>query len=87
MDGGANGGMTDSDVHVISSSDFHRAHVTGIGESTIADIPLVTAAGFVQTHRGSAIVFMNQYAGYGRGRTIHSTPQIWAFGIQVHDSP
>jgi hypothetical protein len=52
MDGGANGGMTGSDVRIISSSDFHRAHVTGIGESTISDLPLVTAAGFVQTHRG-----------------------------------
>ena len=65
MDGGANGGMTGSDARIISSSDFHRAHVTGIGESTIADLPLVTAAGFVHTHRGPAIVFMHQYAGYG----------------------
>jgi hypothetical protein len=66
MDGGANGGMAGSDARIISSSDFQRAHVTGIGESTIADLPLVTAAGFVQTHRGPAIVFMHQYAGYGK---------------------
>jgi hypothetical protein len=48
---------------------------------------LVTAAGFVQTHRGPAIVFMHQYAGYGKGHTIHSTAQIRAFGTQVHDTP
>jgi hypothetical protein len=59
MDGGADGGMTGSDVCIISSSDFHRAHVTGIGESTIADLPLVTAAGFAQTHWGPAIIFMH----------------------------
>jgi hypothetical protein len=31
MDGGANGGMTGCDVRVLSSSEFHKAHVTGIG--------------------------------------------------------
>jgi hypothetical protein len=82
MDSGANSGMTGSDARVISFSDFHWVHVTGIGESTIADLPLATAAGFVQTHRG----FMNQYAGYGKGHTIHSTAQIRAFRTQVHDS-
>jgi hypothetical protein len=87
MDGGANGGMTGSDARIISSCDFQRAHGTGIGESAIADLPLVTAAGFVQTHRGPAIVFMHQYAGYGKGHTIHSTAQIRAFGTQVHDTP
>jgi hypothetical protein len=86
INGGANGGMSGSDVHVISSSDFHWAHVTDIGESTIADLPLVTAAGFVQTHWGPAIVFMTQYAGYGKGHTIHSTAQLWAFGCTMLES-
>jgi hypothetical protein len=87
IDGSTNGGMNGSDDRAISSSDFHWAHITGIGESTIADLALVTAAGFVQTHWDPAIVFMNQYAGYGKGHTIHPTAQIWAFGTQVHDSP
>jgi hypothetical protein len=34
----------------------------------------------------ATIVFMNQYAGYGKGHTIHSTPQIWVFCTQVYDS-
>ena len=87
IDGGANGGMTGSDVRVISSSDFHRTHVTGIGDSTITDLPLVTAAAFVHTHRGPAVVFMHQYAHYGKGHTIHSSAQIRAFGTDVHDTP
>jgi hypothetical protein len=86
LDGGANGGMTRSDVCVISSSDFHRAHVTGIGDATITDLPLITAAGFVHTHRGPAIVFLHQYAHCGKGHTIHSPAQeIRSFGTQVHD--
>jgi hypothetical protein len=87
MDASANGGMTGSDVRVISSSDFHPAHITEIGEAAIADLLLVTAAGFVQTHLGPAIVFLNQYAGKEEGHTIHSTAQIWAFSTQAHDSP
>ena len=88
MDGGANGGRTGSDVRVLSSSDFHKSHITGIGEATIADLSLVTAAGFVHTHRGPAIVIpLHQYAHYGKGHTIHATAQIRAFGTQVHDSP
>jgi hypothetical protein len=62
MDGGANGGMTGSDVRIHSTSDFHKANVTGIGASTILNLPLVTAAALVQTHRGPVIVIMNQYA-------------------------
>jgi hypothetical protein len=30
---------------------------------------------------------MHQYAGYGKGHTIHSTSQIQAFHTQVHNSP
>jgi hypothetical protein len=47
MDGGANGGMTGSDVGVISTSDFHKANVSGIGASTILNLPLITAAGLI----------------------------------------
>ena len=50
IDGGANGGMTGSDARILSTSDFHKANVTGIGDSIIQDIPLVTAASVVKTH-------------------------------------
>ena len=87
MDGGANGGMTGNDVVVISTSDFHKANITGIGDSELTDLPLVTAAGLVQTHRGPAIVILHQYAHYGKGHTIHSASQLRAFGTLVHEAP
>jgi hypothetical protein len=87
MDGGANGGMTGSDVRIISTSDFHKANVSGIGNSTILNLPLVTAAGLVQTHRGPVIIIMHQYANYGKGHTIHSATQLRSFGALVHEAP
>jgi hypothetical protein len=87
MDGGANGGMTGSDVRIISTSDFHKANVSGIGDSTILNLPLVTAVGYVQTHRGPVIVLMHQYAHYGKGHTIHSATQLRSFGVHVHEAP
>jgi hypothetical protein len=62
MDGGINGGMTGSDVGLISTLDVHKAKVTRIGETTFDHLPLVTAAGFVDTHHGPAIIFLHQYA-------------------------
>jgi hypothetical protein len=87
MDGGANGGMTGSDVRIISTSDFHKANVSGIGDSTILNLPLVTAAGYVQTPCGPVIVLMHQYAHYGKGHTIHSATQLRSFGVHVHEAP
>jgi hypothetical protein len=87
LDGGANGGMSGDDVVIISTSDFHKANVTGIGDSALTNLPLVTAAGFVETHRGPAIIILHQYAHYGKGHTIHSAGQLRAFGNLVHDAP
>jgi hypothetical protein len=83
MDGGTNGGMTGSDVHVIPTSDFHKANVAGTGETTVNDLPLVTTAGFVNTRYGSAIISLHQYAHYVKGHTIHSGGQLYEFGNQV----
>jgi hypothetical protein len=87
MDGGANGGMTGADVRIISTLDFHKANVSGIGKSTINNLPLVTAAGLIQTHRGPIVAFMHQYAHYGKGHTIHSATQLHSFGALVHEVP
>jgi hypothetical protein len=87
MDGGANGGMTGADVRIISTSDFHKANVSGIGDSTIINLPLVTAAGLIQTHRGPIVALMHQYAHYGKGHTIHSATQLRSFGALVHEAP
>jgi hypothetical protein len=88
MDGGINGGMTGSDVCVISSSDVHKAKVTRIGESTFNHLPLVTAAGFVDTHHGPAIIILlHQYAHYGKANTIHSAGHLPPLSTQVHKMP
>jgi hypothetical protein len=74
--------------HLLTTARSHNVdNVLNLSYSpTDADLPLVTAAGFAQTHQGPAIVFMKQYAGYRKGHIIHSTAQIRAFGTQVHDS-
>jgi hypothetical protein len=87
MDGGANGGMAGNDVRLLSESNFNKAYVTGIGESVIKNLPLASAAGLVSTHRGPAIVVLNQYANYGKGDTIHSSGQLRSFGTLVHEAP
>jgi hypothetical protein len=90
MDGAANGNINSSDVCVISSPDLHKAHVTQIGDSSLTNLPLVTAAAFVHAHRGpgAILLFQHQYAQhYGKGHTIHSTAQMQVFGTQARDSP
>ena len=55
IDGGANGGMAGNDVTVLSESSFNNVNVTGISESLIQKLPLVSAAGLVNTqHSPSA---------------------------------
>ena len=87
MDGGANGGMAGNDVRILSESSSNRPNVSGSGDSMIKNLSLATAAGFVSTHLGPAIVIMNQYANYGKGHTIHSSGQFRSFGTLVHEAP
>ena len=72
--------MTGDDVKILASSDFHKANVTGIGDSALTNLPLVTTAGLVETYHGPAIIILHQYAHYGKGHTIHSAGQLHAFG-------
>jgi hypothetical protein len=87
IDGSANGGMAGNDVCTLSESTFSKANVMEIGQSLIQDLPLASIAGLVTTHRGPAIVILNQYATYGKGHTIHSSSQLHAFGTLVHVAP
>ena len=57
----------------------------GIEEHTVKNLKLGTVAGLVQSHRGLIVCFMHQYALYGKGKTIHSSPQLEHFGNQVDD--
>ena len=82
IDGGANGGLAGGDVRVI---EFHndRATVTGIAGNNLDDLPIVTAAGLLQTTDGPVIGIFHQYAYYSKGKTIHSVPQLEHFDILV----
>ena len=86
IDGGANGGLAGADVRLISSGNA-KADVTGINDTVIADVPIGTVAGLIQTNEGPAIAVMHQYAYVGTGDTIHSVNQLECFGLNVDDKP
>ena len=83
MDNGANGGMAGDDVKILAYHDHDRAHVTGIAGNTLEDLPIVTAAGLIETTNGPVIGIFHQYAYHGKGKTIHSVPQIQHFDLHV----
>ena len=61
IDGGANGGLAGADVRLVSTGST-KADVMGINDTTIADVPIGTVAGLIQTTEGPAIAVMHQYA-------------------------
>jgi hypothetical protein len=70
IDGGANGGLSGSDVTVISQS-LSEATVSGIGNSELTNLRLSTVARLIHTTDGPIIGVFNQYAHLGTGNTIH----------------
>jgi hypothetical protein len=86
MDGGANGGMSGSDVRVIEQT-LQSADVTGLAEHAVKDLPIATVASVIETSRGKIIAVFHQYAHLGTGKTIHSTNQMRHFGIDIDDTP
>ena len=61
------------------------ADVAGIEDHTITNLRIGTVAGLIQTQRGPIIGIMHQYAIYGKGKSIHSSPQLEHYGIKVDD--
>ena len=84
VDCGANGGFAGADVRVLDHT-LKRASVTGIEDHTVNDLPIGTVAGLVQTQQCPVILIMHQYAIYGKGKTIHSSPQLEFYGNEVCD--
>jgi hypothetical protein len=78
VDRGANGGIIGGDAW-ITHEHLHRVDVTGIDNHEMSQIKVVDAAAKVVMQKGPVIIIMNQYAFYGRGRTIHSLGQIKAY--------
>ena len=59
--------------------------VQGIDNHQLTNIPIVTAAGIVETQKGPITLIMNQYAHVKHGKTIHSSAQWEVNGILVDD--
>ena len=75
MDRGTNGRLAGSDVRVLSKSS-RKCTVTGIDQHQINGSDIVQCAALFNTNHGLVNLIMNEYAYYGKGRTIHSLVQI-----------
>ena len=84
MDRGANGGLAGDDTRVIMTM-LHSVDIQGLDNHQVTNIPIVTAGAFAVSQRGPVIIILNQYAGIGRGRSIHSSAQLEAYGNDVND--
>ena len=84
MDRGANGGVAGIDVRIILTT-LRSVDIQGLDNHQVTNISIVTAGAVAMSQRGPVIVILNQYAGIGRGRTIHSSPQLEAYGNDVND--
>ena len=84
VDRGANGGLDGSDVRILSRSS-KKCTVTGIDSHELQGLDVVQCAALVKTNHGIVNLIMNEYAGYGKGHTIHSSGQIEWFKNSVDD--
>ncbi|KAG7358363.1 hypothetical protein IV203_014951 [Nitzschia inconspicua] len=75
IDRGANGGIAGENLRVIEHTG-RTVNVEGIDNHQLVDIPIVTAGGVTQTHKGPAIAIFHQYAYTGRSKSIHSSAQL-----------
>ena len=84
VDRGANRSIAGSDIHVHWLSD-RKVNVTGIENHQMPDLHIGTFLGMTKSNYGDILVVLHQYAYHGQGKTIHSSPQMEAFGITVDD--
>ena len=86
FDRGANGGMLGGDAMILHYCSPPRyADVSGVALNDLNDLQIGTAAGKVQTHRGTVCLILHQYAVYGKGKTIHSCGQWEHNGHTIDD--
>jgi hypothetical protein len=84
VDRGANGGIIGSDA-IVRHTHGHMVDITGIDNHELAAMDVIDATVKVITQMGPAIIIMNEYAYYGKGRTLHSAGQIEAYNNLVYD--
>jgi len=85
IDRGANGGVAGSNMKVLHRHPSRSVDVEGYDQHCTTNIPLVTCANVVQTQHGEVLAVYHNYAYTGKGRTIHSVPQLEAYKQQVDD--
>ena len=84
VDRGANGGLSGSDVSILSRSS-RKCTVTGIDSYELQSLDVLQCAALVETNHGIVNLIMNEYACFGKGCTIHSSGQIECFKNSVDD--
>ena len=76
IDRGANGGILGDDARIIAETDR---------VVNVQDLKIVSAGGVVDSQHGPVIAIFHQYAHMGSGKSIHSSIQLEAFGLEVND--
>ena len=87
VDSGCNGGMAGENALILNVAENRSVDITGIENNVIKGIPIVQAAELFQSDKGPIILIMNEYAGHGKGQTIHSAVQLRDFGVLLDDVP
>ena len=82
IDCGANGGIVGADCCVIKEM-HHFINVKGIDNHVMEKHPIVTAGGITNSNKGPIILIMNQYALSGKVTSIHSSPQMEWYNVDV----
>jgi hypothetical protein len=84
IDHGANGGIAGSDCCIIKEMSC-CVNIEGINNHVMEKCPIITAGTITNLNQGPVILIMNQYALSGKGTSIHSSPQMEWYDIDVDD--
>ena len=85
VDRGANRGVASKEIFIIFTNLDRIINIYRINDYKINSVLIVTTGGFTKSVVGEVIIILNQYAYYGKGKTIHSTGQIEHFKNLVDD--
>jgi hypothetical protein len=86
IDGGATGGLCGSDELILQETG-QRCNVTGITKNAVNDLPIVQAAGLIESSIGPIIDIFHQYPSIGDGKTVHLCAHLRSFGTLIDDVP
>ena len=88
VDRGANGGVTDTDMRLVSHDYPTRpVDIKGIDNHVIPRLKLGTHGAVANTLTEKVILVFHQYAYYAQERSIHSPLQLEDYNITVDDHP